>query len=190
MKQILNKLKEFGWCDKYIQYLELRKKGLKKQAHMILEEFFNDFQNQKISVRRAFIDFVMTAAFLTKDYNKYLPFNLNGLFKSEIQSWIKEEPDNSIPLRWSYDFDLIKKSLDINPYNQITLDLFGQMLVARVSMNQHELSAGYQYGANPKVDLNTIEYYESVLENIQDLDKKEKSKQIIKELKETAKHSN
>src|SRR6266487_6871053 len=104
MEIIDNELEQFGWCNQYIQYLQLRKSGLKKKAQDSLGEFFNDFQLQSKQIRREFIDFIHKKAFSTKDYSTYLPNNLNeDIFKPEIENWIKEEPDNPVPYKWTYD---------------------------------------------------------------------------------------
>jgi hypothetical protein len=31
------------------------------------------------------------------------------MFKPEIEDWIKDEPENPVPYRWTYEIDLFKK---------------------------------------------------------------------------------
>ena len=62
-------LEQFSWANNYIQYLELRKRGLKKQANTSLQSFIKDFQLQDKPNRRRFFDVVNRTAYLTNDFN-------------------------------------------------------------------------------------------------------------------------
>jgi hypothetical protein len=182
--EILDNLRKRKEYSKYIEYLDLRNKGLKKQGQTLLKDFLKDFELQDKTSRRYFINNIYTLAFLSNDYNTYLPVNLvEQVLKPEINDWIKDEPDNPIPYKWSYDFNLIKKSLELNPFDQITLDLFGKMLINKISMNQHGLSSGHPYDGNPNEDINLINFYEQFADYIQSIENRENVKHILMELK-------
>lgn len=183
----IDKLKTRQENKKYLDYLDLRKKGLKKQAQKVLIDFFKDFELQDKTVRRDFINDVYTLAFLSNDYSTYLPYNLvEQVLKPEIYRWIEDEPDNPVPYKWTYDFNLLQKSLQLNPIDQIALTLFANKLIGRISMNQHELSAGYPYNGNPKDDIYLIDAFEELINNIQNPEERNKIKMILSDLKTSA----
>ena len=184
--KLIDNISEFEGGNKYSQYIELRKKGLKKQAQIMLNDFLVDLNIQDVATRRDFLNQIYTAAFISDDYNLYLPFNLNEVLKPEIHKWIIDEPNNPIPYRWSYDLNLMKKSLQLDPYDEITLDLFSKMLIAKVSMNQHEVASGFSYNGDPNQDLYLIDFYEKYTDNIQNFERRDDVKQALIHLKECA----
>jgi hypothetical protein len=169
----MNPLEQFKWANNYLQYLKLKEKGLKKEAKISLQHFIKDFHLQDKSVKRQFIDIVNRLAYSTNNYNRYLPYNLSeSIFKKEIEEWIQDEPENPIPYKWSYNFELVKQSLELDPFDQETLFLFGQRLVNKIGMNQHEISSGFSYQGNPAIDLTLIKFYKPFLKNIKDEQKR------------------
>ena len=183
----MDRIVQIDWAKDYIQYLDLRKKGLKKQANKALQNFITVFQSQDKKSRRHFIDVVHSIAFLEKEYSIYLPYNLSeDILKKEIYSWFEEEPENSIPYKWSYELDLVKKSLELNSLDQEALLLFGEMLINKVSMNQHEITSGFSYDGERATDLGLLQFYKPLLKNIKDEDKKQQFTRLIGELESCA----
>ena len=169
-----------NWPILYNKYLEMYEKGLKKQAKLVLKDFIDDFKKQSKPERREFSDEVNKKAFETEEYSKFLPQNLyNEIVLPEIRQWITDEPDNSIPRRWSEDFETIKKGVELNPRDQIALEILAQRIISKISMNQHEIRCGYSYDGNPTEDIFLIVFFESYLNNIQ---KKERKSEIMKSL--------
>jgi hypothetical protein len=165
---MFDKLQQLGWCDKYIQYVLLKQKGLIRQAKQSLVDFIKIYQEQPKVDRRKFIDYVNSEALHTKDYD-LLPYNLyNEVLLPDTLLWIKEEPLNFIPYKWSSKLELVKTALQLAPSDQETLILYGNRLIQKIAMNQHEVSRGYQYDGNAKDDYEAIDFYQPYLENIQD----------------------
>jgi len=179
----MNELKEFIWAEKYVKYLELKIQGLKKQANVLLQDFIKDFQLQDKLSRRQFMDAVFKLAYTTDEISLYLPYNLwDEIFTKEISSWIQDDPVNATPYKWSNNFELIKKSLEINPYDQETLYLFGKNLINKIGMNQHEIAAGFSYQGDPFADLQLIKFYKPLLINIEDGSKRKSIEAELNEL--------
>lgn len=115
-------LEQLDWILNYNQYIELVKKGLRKQAQTTSQIFIRDFQQQSKIQRRRFIDILCKRVYETGDYSLYLPYHLSEeICKNAIPDWIKDEPHNSIPYKWSGELELMKKSLAINSFDQETL---------------------------------------------------------------------
>ena len=96
-----DKLYQLNWINNYMEYLALRKGGLKKKAQLKLKEFFHDFVKQNKFEKRKLIDGINDIAFHTGDYNLYLPSNINQLFQLEIIDWIKDEIENPLAYKCS-----------------------------------------------------------------------------------------
>lgn len=182
-----NELNNFTWANRYKEYLSLREKGLKKPAQAELEKFILDFYKQNKLARRDFIDCIYRIGQEANDYTHYIPYNLsNQVIAPELKNWREDEPQNPIPYRWSSDFDLLKKSVELDPFDQISLDLFFTRLKNKISLNQHEVEFGFHYDGNPQEDYNLISKYEKYIGNIKSQEKSEKLKHEFSELKETA----
>ncbi len=182
-----NELNKFTWANRYKEYLSLREKGLKKLAQAVLEKFILDFYTQNKLAQRDFIDCIFQIGHEANDYTHYIPYNLSyQIIAPELKNWREEEPHNPIPYRWSSDFDLLKKSVELDPFNQISLDLFFTRLNNKISLNQHEVEFGFRYDGNPEEDYNLISYYEKYVDNIENQEKKKRFKQALIELKEVA----
>lgn len=184
---ILKEIEALKWADKYLDYVQLRNKGLKKKAQIKLGEFFADFILQNKSSRREFIDLINKVAFTTNDYSAYLPFNMHrDLLLPEIIDWIKDEPLNPIPYKWSSKWEDNKKSLELNPQDQIAIEKFANYVIGKISMNQHELPHGYPYDGNADGDASLIDFFEKFALNITDVEKQKKILNTLAELKQCA----
>lgn len=176
------------WAIHYINYLNYRKKGLRKEAFNELSLFFSDFKNEEDKSRRWFINYIYALAFQTGNYSLYIPENFSKeLIKPEIANWIKDEPDNPIPYKWSFDSLLLRKSVELNPNDQDTLSLLFSMLLSGVNMNQHEIDAGHPYDGDPEKDLALLEDAEQYLPFVEEKARREDLKRQIAELKLVAK---
>lgn len=182
----VNELKGFSWANEYIQYLDFRDKGLRKASFKALEQFISAFNKEDKKPRRFFIDFIYRIGLEAGDYNKYLPVNLYNIFKVELSVWMKEEPENPIPYRWSSDLSLIKKAVELNPSDQLTLDIFFSRLIKGIEMNQHEVEFGFRYDGDPMQDLQLIIDGESYIAYLEDAKKKEEIKKSLLVLKDVA----
>lgn len=185
--ETIKNLEKFSWAGNYLEYTNLRKKGLKKQSQAYLTEFIEVFKKQNVSERRNFVDSVYSIAYLTSDYSTFLPMNLyKEAIQPEIETWIKEEPDNPIPNKWSYDLNNNKKAILLNPNDQIAIENFANKIINKISLNQHEVTMGLPYDGNPQEDISLIEFAEGVLPNYQNDGKKESFTESLRNLKVTA----
>ena len=73
--------------------------------------------------------------------------------------------------------------MELDPHDPITLDLFGNMLVGRISMNQHEIPVGYSYSGNPQEDLALMDFYFRYLPNIESPDNRKQLESKLLDLK-------
>lgn len=180
-------VEQFTWASQYAKYIEMRSSGLKKQAQSSLQNFITNFKLQSKDERRQFINSVYEIASSTNEYSLYLPNNLSeDIFKEEIYNWIKDEPNNTVPYRWSRDFELMKRAIEINPFDQETILLFGRMLINKISMNQHEIKAGFGYIGSPSDDLKLIIFFKPVINNINNELQRELFTDQINELEHSA----
>ncbi|MET0571342.1 MAG: hypothetical protein ABWZ79_07940 [Pedobacter agri] len=183
----LNELEKISWAIKYTEYIILRKKGLKKQSKLSLAEFVKEYGRQPANERRSFINIIYNAALQNNDYSTYLPQDLyKNIILPEIKEWIKDDPGNPIPYKWSNDLNDNKKSLLINPYDQVAIESYANEVIGKISMNQHEIASGYAYDGSPAEDIEMINFLEGVLINSNNFEKRKKLIEILSDLKETA----
>ena len=181
------KLNDFVWAGHYQAYIDFQKKGLRKKAFSELENFIADFKIQEKVDRWKFIDLINQLAQKTDDYNLYLPWNLNkNILQPELREWMKLEPNNPIPYKWNSDFLLLKKSVELNPFDQQTLEMYYTRLINTIRLNQHEIESGFGYSGDPQKDLNLIHESEPYIENITNPEEKEKIRKHIQELERNA----
>lgn len=180
------KLKEIPWTEKYIEYLDLRKLGLKKKAQPLLDLFLDELNRRSKQERRYFIDLICRIKFFTKESGLFPTDLYTKIVLPEIEEWLKEEPRNIIPKRWSNNLEENKNALIIDPSDQIALEIVGNKIINRISMNQHEIESGYPYDGDPTEDIALIGFYEERLNNMQDWEKKSGMQKILTELKSCA----
>jgi hypothetical protein len=178
-------LKQFPWAVEYVHYLQLRNKGLRKKALETLRLFFESFEIQSAETRRVFIMAIYEIAFTCDNYNLYIPYNLSQVFASEIKEWIKDEPENPDAYKWSFESDHLKKALTLAPTDQIILQLYGQMTIKGIAMNQHETPT-YPYDGYPAKDLEEIIFFNSFINNVKDEKVRAEFSAQIKILKDCA----
>ena len=80
----------------------------------------------------------------------------------------------------------VKKSVDLNPADQLTVDMFFSKLLGRIQMNQHEVEFGFPYDGDPQRDLELIVEAESYLKYLLDLSRREVLNSQLEELKQVA----
>jgi hypothetical protein len=159
----------------YFSYLNFREKGLNKQSKDCMKDFIRDLKGMNKSDRQFFIDWVYRQAFEKDNYGSFLPWNLvHEIIKPELNNWMKEEPENVIPYIWSFDSVLLKKALELQPQNQIAIELLAKRVMGIISMNQHELNSGFGYNGDPEDDLKWIDFLWNYVYNLKDELKKEK----------------
>lgn len=187
MKKIFSEFEDLIWTKKYLDYLQLREKGLKKKSQLELKEFFEIFHLQNNAQRRNFIDLVCTLAYKTKKYSTYLPENMFvHIFRPALNCWIAEEPTNPIPFKWSDDFNNNKRAIELDPQGQIGLEKFAKLLIGKISMNQHELSSTHHYDGIVDEDIALIIFFEKFLKNIVDCEMQNTLSETLAELKKSA----
>jgi hypothetical protein len=182
--EIINK---YPWASDYLLYLSDRQLGLKAKSKLSLTNFLDTFETRTDEEKRYFVDQIFIIAFLTNEYNLYLPHNLyTNYFIPTLNKWIMDDPNNFIPYRWAPDFDLNKKAVILNPHDQISILNFSNLLINKISMNQHEISAGFMYDGNASQDIELIEFLESKIEKIEDAIKRKEIRDILLSLKSIA----
>ena len=166
-------LEEFDWVDDYLNYLKLKENGLKKDAKLSIKLFIDKFYLQEKSVKRDFIDALYRLAYSSDKLGTYLPYNLsNDVIKKEVSEWIKDEPNNPTPIKWSWDISNLQKALEIDPLDQEALILLGNMIINGIGLNQHEIDSGFGYDGSPSEDLKLIYFFKPLLSNINDESKR------------------
>ncbi|PTR01108.1 hypothetical protein C8P68_101340 [Mucilaginibacter yixingensis] len=169
---MIDSIKSLGWCDKFVEYFILKKEGLRKAAQKSMNDFINIYKKQDTSSRRQFIDIVNKLVFNSADY-ELLPYNLyHSTLLPDLEHWIKEEPTNPIPYKWSSNINLIRRALDLSPNDQEALIIYGNRLIGHVSMNQHELNHGLPYLGDASDDYIKLDNYQRLLPNIGDEEKR------------------
>lgn len=179
-------VEEFTWAKYYFNFLDFKSKGLRQKALECIREFIKVFNEQSKSERRKFINSVNLEAFKIGNFNNFMPHNLYQIFTDEIQKWQKEEPNNPIAFKWTHDYIDLMKSLSLDPHDQVTLEMLSSNIINKIVMNQHELDAGFGYQGNPKEDIELITFLLPHLESLIDHEKKNRLKEILKDLEESA----
>ncbi|MCG2618158.1 hypothetical protein LZZ85_27910 [Terrimonas sp. NA20] len=182
----IDELKPKAWANEYLRYLDLRKKGLRKASFEALEQFILIYNDLDKTLRRLFIDFIYQIGREAGNCDEYIPVNLYSVFKMELNKWIKEEPENPIPYRWSSELSLVKRAVELDPSDQLTLDIFFSRLIKGIEMNQHEVEFGFAYDGDPMQDLQLIISVESYVVYLEDAKMKEEVKKSLLVLKNVA----
>lgn len=176
-----------NWCTSYVKYIQLKLKGLRKEANIVLDQFFLDFALQPKESRRVFINRVNEIVYNHNEYNLYLPVNLySKVLLPEIERWIRDEPNNPIPLIWTRDLTNLRKAIVIDPDNQIGLNLFAEIIINKISMNQHELTSGFSYSGSPNQDIELIDFFLNKVNKINDENKRNNLIKKLNNLKRCA----
>jgi len=187
IEKILNELKEITSTKHFLEYVALRNKGLKKDAQKELEFFIIDFISQNKDIQRHCINLICKIAFLSNRYDLYLPYNLyNKVFVPGLKNWIADDPKNAIPYKWINDWEQNKKSIELDSTDEIAIEKFSNQVIGRVSMNQHELTAGYSYDGDPIEDLSLINYVQKFVTGINDENKRNEITERLTELRKKA----
>ena len=187
MEKILGELEDWIWTEKYLEYLRQREKGVRQKSQIALVEFFEIFRSRDTTQRRNFIDFVCTLSFKTKEYSMFLPENMyQHIFLPELSDWIADEPTNPIPFKWTNDFENNRKAIELDPNDQIGLERFAQLMIGKISMNQHELSSTSSYDGIASEDIIVIQFFEKFLNKIVDLERQTTIRDTLAELKKSA----
>jgi hypothetical protein len=164
---MLKDIEGMPWAIDFLNYISAREKGIKMQAKLHLNSFLGKLAAQPKQEQRIFIDKIFSLGFYTNDYSLYLPMNLYVDFVLPIiQQWKQDEPFNPTPFHWSNKFDDNKAGIELDPNNQIALEKFSTQLINKISLNQHEISAGYGYHGNPENDLALIDFFLPYTKNI------------------------
>lgn len=181
------KLEDFVWATSYQAYLDLQKRGLRKDAFLELEKFILNFKAQDQINRWKFIDLIYRLGEETDNYNLYTPWNLNNnILQPELNEWMKLEPGNPIPYKWSSDFLHLKRSVELNPFDQQALKMYFTRLINGIRLNQHEVEFGFGYSGDPHRDLKAIDDSASFIQNISNAEGREKNRKNLEELKQVA----
>jgi hypothetical protein len=184
---VTEEIRSFAWAKSYHDYLTLREKGLKSDSKIWVEKIILEIEDQDDLNKRRFVNCIFETAFLRDHYSAYIPFNLyHGIFIPVINNWIKDEPENSLPRRWSNDLENIKVAIQISPNDQIGLEIFATKVIAKISMNQHEISAGFAYDGNPIEDISLIEFCIKFVDYVDNTEKREYYQTTLSDLKQCA----
>lgn len=82
-------------------YLQLRERGLRKQALLAISELINDAKQWTTVERRHFADWVYDTKIRVPDARQLIVTPLNDeLLIPTLQEWASSEPENYIPHRW------------------------------------------------------------------------------------------
>lgn len=161
MEKIIESIRQLNFAGPYLEYIELRKIGLNKEAKKAMHDFIGVYLLQPSSVKREFIDLVYRGAYGSDECGLNIPFNLyQEAILPELDAWKKEEPGNPIPYRWSGDLLENKKAVQLNPADPLAIQILCERVINHVSMNQHEISAGFGYDGNPGNDIELIAFCE------------------------------
>lgn len=181
-----NELDGKPWTGAYVRYLNLREKGLRRNSMHELDQFILVFKQQGKTDRRWFINLIYTVGRKTNNYSLFIPGNLYTVFIPELKAWMKEEPDNPVPYRWAGDLSNLKRAVELDTSDQLSVEIFFDRLIGFIEMNQHEVQFGSKYDGDPSEDLIAIEESEKYIDCLKDLQKREKTKMALMELKRTA----
>ncbi|HRG91040.1 MAG TPA: hypothetical protein PLW44_18585, partial [Chitinophagales bacterium] len=149
---------------KFNYYLLLKNKGLRKESQSQLDIFIHDYKKCDKMARREILQWLYKEAYYKNDYNTYLPHNLvETVLKPEILSWISEDPMSPIPYRFTYEISDLRKSLEIDPHDENTIRLLGEMTINKIRNNQHDVSKYNYYHGTPQKDIETLNFYLKII---------------------------
>ena len=179
--------------DKYYQYLEFEKKGLKKQAKTLLYKFIDSFSNYE-EKRKWTFEFL---PFLEKNQhskirhelyeNIVFPVLLDGYNNHDVISmhWMAKTINNiysskilSKKIGDKTDVQIIKECYKIDPLNEEIVKTFLELEIRFISFSQHEWPSAILFGMNG-ASLEECLYIKNNLNFIRLLDKEKKYSKYI-----------
>ena len=160
----------------YSKYCELKEKGLRKQAFKTLSEFIKHLNKKSLTERIEFVNWIEERRLKNNEVVDLIPNPLQKkLIEPTLKDWIKSEPNNPIPYRWTNTNESLLTAIKLDDKEQIARFRFFQKIKSYIDYNQHELEK-FQYIGNPEKDL---EQLRSLKEHIQGIENPE---QIFEEI--------
>ena len=150
-----------------LEYEALRKKGLRKNALKVLDDFIRQTSSWSTDECQRFVDWYMTrlkakARRLT-DCPQVVDPLLQHVIRPVLEAWHRDDPGSAIPARWlgwlswnESDLTLYEHALSVEPTDSITRELYVKRVYHRVEYLTHELPWGY-LSQDPQAELDLID---------------------------------
>lgn len=130
----------FPQCLAFSEYIELRNRGLRKNAFVKLDQFLLQAQQWSEEERRRFVDVLMTFEAQRLDLRALTPEPLLKLLvRPTLDRWIVECPENPVPWRWRGSPDDLRRAIQLDPKEQVARQRLADHLCYWVRYAVHHL---------------------------------------------------
>ena len=125
LKEIGEKYSTKLGYEAFSNYCLLKEKGLRKQAHIAIEDFISLTQSKSIGEQREIAKELVSLSYYNKDIHQLIPQQLHQFLITILKEWAEKETDNVIPHRWlgylCRDLDSYEKAIKISPIDEISI---------------------------------------------------------------------
>lgn len=139
----------------YVSYLTLLEKGLRKDALKEIEDFLSLSCALETRKRREMASFLYRVGLSENLGHTVVPYPVIRRFLDPtMQDWLKEEPNNPEPLRWTGKNEDLLRSIELDPSCDETRQRLAFEIINSVRYGTHELPRFYI--GDPLLDLNEL----------------------------------
>ena len=171
---LYSEIKEDPLLKEYANYLIYLSKGLRDKALKHVWKFIDTFETLQVGQQREIASFLCRIANANQFGHRFVPQPIQKIIQPVLQEWIKDEPGNPEPYRWTGDSGDLRKSLHLDPNCDDTRLRYVHQLLSKVSENHHDFN-------NVKKDLKLLNTAELEVNKIKAKLKREGLYQIIQE---------
>ena len=151
----------------YISYLALLDKGLRKEALKEIEDFLSLSCALDTQKRRDMTSFLYRVGASGNLGHTVVPYPVIRRFLDPtIQDWLKEEPNNPEPLRWTGNKEDLQRSIELDPSCDETRQRLAWEIINSVRYDTHELPRFYI--GDPLLDLHDLKQAKEIVSPITD----------------------
>jgi len=176
LNKVIKLSKEHSEWNLYSSYCINKEKGLRKIALKELDNFIDLLNSKTLEKRIAFINWIEERRMNNHEIIDLVPYQLQTkLIDPTLKEWIKEEPNNPIPLRWTNTKESLIKAIELDSDEQISKYRLYHKVIGWIDYNQHELEH-YLYIESPKEDKLLLEMLKEKVDGL------ENSKYAIEEI--------
>lgn len=180
LESLYPEIKDHPRLSEYACYIDLLGKGLRKEALKHIEDFLSLSRAWDKPAQREVTSFLCRVAHSEPIGHRYVPQPVwKRLIEPTLKEWIESSPEDPEPLRWTGEFEDLKKSLRLDPNCDQTRYRLVHHILRGIQYDTHELPYGFL--GVVEEDLKLLDEAEEEAQRLSDPEKKENLLRIVKE---------
>lgn len=144
LKDIAERYSAKNDYEAFANYCFLKEKGLRKQAHIAIEDFISLTKRKSIEEQREIARELVSLSYFNKDVHQLIPHQLHQFLIVILKDWAEKETGDVNPYRWlgylCRDLDFYEKAIIISPTDEISIIELAKGTLNNVDYQTHHLS--------------------------------------------------